>query len=563
MIEVDEARLFHIVASEIISKNPHHAATYLGKIADESDKKVFQRLIATATAEDDPERALKLLGEIGNQGIHSYPTVFKAWMRKNPSAAIAAAAKLTNQRARDTVQKTISSFLASEDPDQAWSYALNLKGSEQMNLTKNVIAQVAGRDPQKALTFLKDVPEGQRRNDALTSVFRGWLGKNSDEAQNWLQSLPTSEQSEVLGQSIYYLPPGDIEKTVALLEQLPPNSRTPSVYSNVMTKWADTDPQAAQEWMKQLPPGQARQSALEALLRSSAKKDPSLAASLLEGESINSRNSYEISEIASSWALADPDTAFSWLDSLEVAGSTREQLISNTISQLADKDPSKAASYTLSIEDTEVRKGAIQSLVGKWGLQDLAATKTWITTHLEKSEQAEANSYLISRLSSSDPTKALELLAEASQSLTPEEVKKQFERSRKSISISWAHKDPNAAAAWAQAQPDDEERHQLVANVVDGWAEFDTTGAANFVLTLNEGKERDSAIKSLVSELGRWDPESAFLWAESTTDLKARERVVSSTIRTWTRSDPDAAREALLKANIPEGVRSKLLRRFD
>ena len=81
--------------------------------------------------------------------------------------------------------------------------------------------------------------------------------------------------------------------------------------------------------------------------------------------------------------------------------------------------------------------------------------------------------------------------------------------------------------------------------------------------TLAEGKERDGAIRSLVSDLRQWEPESAFLWANSISDGDQRKRQIRNAVNSWSESDPVAAREAVLTADIPEEVRTNMLKDLD
>ena len=258
------------------------------------------------------------------------------------------------------------------------------------------------------------------------------------------------------------------------------------------------------------------------MLRSLAQNNPDKAMEFLKGEKITNQNLYEVSPIATSMAIEDPKVAFAWLESLDVQGEARRTLIGNTISAVASDDGSKAASYVLTLDDNSIRKDAISSLVSSWGKQDLESAKTWIDSNLKEGEKLTAYSGLLKGLSNQDPKTATELLVEASQGLTAEEVEKHFGNSMKQIAQGWGRIDPSAATEWLQTQPDNDSRSRAMVSVIGQWADYDSTGAANFVLTLDEGKERDSAVKSLVNAVKHWEPESAFLWANSITDADQR-----------------------------------------
>ena len=553
--------LSHIVAREMASQDPDKAIAFAESIEGKGKKKQFSEAIATTLAEKDPERALSLLSKYANQSNYYYAIrVYETWVQQDPNAAIASAANIANPRMRADVQENLVSYLTPEDPERAWSYALGLKGGARTASLEKVLFRVARHDPQMALTFLHEIPKGMKKKDALDNLFRGWAEKDADEAQAWVLSLPKDEQAEVLRENLSSIPIAD---AIPLLEKLPKTSETPSLYYQAVNRLVDIDPQAAQKWVQQLPLGPTRESAAKALLAGLTRSHPAQAASFLEDESVNLASSSAVSQIAANWALTDSDAAFTWLASLHGAPAVHQSLTMRTVSELTEKSPSEAASYTLSIQDEELRQMAIESFARTWSKQDLESAQNWVANNLEESERIGAYQAILDQTIDSEPTQAAKVLEQASQGLTQEEAKERFGNSKIALASYWARVDPGAAVAWAQTQNDTEQRPKILANIVNEWAGFDTTAAANFVLTLPEGTERDSSIASLVHQLNRWDPESAFLWAESSSDNEARQEMIQSTIEAWTRSDPDAARQALEGAHLSEEKRARLLENFD
>ena len=557
------SELLYAVASVIALQDPERAIALAEDIEGEREKKTFYGAIAANVASKDPERALELLSLSGDYSTHHYHTVFQSWMKNDPTAAIEAAKKIKGQQAKQQAERAIAIFLARESPEKGWAYAEALSGNSRNSALGQVLFQIASDDPQDAIAFLDQMPRGQKRDNALSQFVSGWMNQDPDGARSWIKTLPEPEQAKAIEGSLWNLTQSDIQETVTLIESFKPSAQTANLYANLVSNWAQSDPDAAQRWVKQLPPGSARQSAQSSLLNRLAQSDPAKAIEFLEGETITDQNRNQVTQVAASLARNDPDAAFAWLDSLEVTGSAHKELITNTISQLAYQDGPKAASYALTIEDKSTRKNAIANLIRGWGNQDREAAKTWIDTHLTSEERLGAYDGLLSSISYQEPLGAKALLEEVSQGLTPEEMKTHFKGKLAEVAGNWARNDPNAAAAWAQTQPEGDERSRMVASVVGQWAEFDSTGAANFVLTLAEGKERDGAIKNLVSDLRQWEPESAFLWANSISDGDQRKRQIRNAVNSWSESDPVAAREAVLTADIPEEVRTNMLKDLD
>ena len=464
---------------------------------------------------------------------------------------------------KQQAQTAIAVFLTEENPDKAWAYAQDLPSNYSSSVMSQVLSQMSAIDPQRAIGLLEQLPKGQTRNNALNQFIVSWMNQDPEAAQDYVKDLPANEQSAAIQSSMWYLAQSDLAGTIRLVESLQPNSQTPNLYSNLVSQWAQSDPDAAQKWVKSLPPGAARSSAESSLLNSLAQNDPLKAMEFLKGEQVTNQNRHDISQIAATVAKDDPDAAFAWIDSFGVQGSAYKKLLSSTISQLASYDSAKAADYVLNFEDKAVRKDLIANLVLTWTRQDYASAKTWIDSNLETGEKMGAYRDLMGSLSWQDPIAAKELLEEASQGLSEDESNKYFKSSIGQIANGWGQSDPTAAAAWLQTQPDDTTRYRAIASVVDQWVEFDSAGAANFVLTLAEGDERDGAIKSLVNDLRQWEPDSAFLWANSISDDDSRKGQIRRAVNSWKETDPAAAREAVLGANLPEEVRSNMLKDLD
>ena len=545
--------MLYAVAAIISLQDPERAIALAEGLEDERSRNGLFGAIAANIASKDPKRALELLSRTDKQSSHYYRSIFQSWMKSDPTAAMAAVKNVKGQQARQQAQQGIAVALAKENPEKAWAYADALGGVTGNNALGQVMLQMVSEDPQQALTFFERLPNGQKKERVLGQFVAGWMNQDPEAAKDWIKGLPENEKVKALSGGVWYLTQSDLKGTIQMIESLKPSSQTASLYANLVNNWAQSDPDAALKWVKQLPLGSARQSAESSLLSTLSRNDPAKAMEFLKDERVTDQNRHRVTEVAAALAQDDPDAAFAWLDSLEVEGSGQKELINNTIRQLAYQDSEKAASYVLSLEDPSTRKDAIANLIGGWGSQDREAAQAWIVAHLDPAEQLEAYNSLLGTISYQDPLAAKGLLEEASQGLTPEEIKKHFGGKAGQIAGSWARNDPAAAVAWVQSQPDNDERYKMTANVVDQWAEYDSTGAANFVLTLTEGKERDSAIKSLVDDLRRWEPESAFLWANSISDDNQRKGQIRRAVNSWKRIRPSGGARSGAQRRRPRG----------
>ena len=424
--------LLYAVASVIATQDPERAIALAENTESKAEQIRLFGAIAANIAEQDPARALDLLFRTGEKTQYYYHGVFDSWMGSDPTAAIEAVKTIKYQHGRWQAEDAIVDFLTRHDPEKAWAYALTESGNSQ-RIIGQVALRMAAEDPQLAISLIDQLPKGKRKAHAMNEFFEGWMKQDSDAARNWILTLPDDEKAKALQSSLTSLAKTNPEETVSLLEYVKPNARTAKLYSSLAYNWAQSDPDAALKWVKELPPGPTRQEAQSSLLRTLAQNNPDKAMEFLKGEKITNQNLYEVSPIAASMASEDPEAAFAWLESLDVEGEARKNLIANTISQVASNDGSKAASYVLTIEDKSIRKDAISKLLSSWGQQDLESAKTWIDSNLEVGEKLTAYSGLLKGLSNQNPQTATELLVEASQGLTAEEVEKHFGNSMKQI----------------------------------------------------------------------------------------------------------------------------------
>jgi hypothetical protein len=64
----------------------------------------------------------------------------------------------------------------------------------------------------------------------------------------------------------------------------------------------------------------------------------------------------------------------------------------------------------------------------------------------------------------------------------------------------------------------------------------------------------------LSNRIAREDPETGFSLAEGISNADKRSVALGQIGRVWMRSDPAAARQWISKSNLPESVRSELLK---
>jgi hypothetical protein len=104
-----------------------------------------------------------------------------------------------------------------------------------------------------------------------------------------------------------------------------------------------------------------------------------------------------------------------------------------------------------------------------------------------------------------------------------------------------ANKDPQSAAAWANALPAGETRQRAMAEVVSEWAQKDAIAAGNYLTQFGAAPDLDRARQEYAQRVVRNDPEGAIAWAQAITEEKRRTDTTQELLNSWVRRDQQAA----------------------
>jgi hypothetical protein len=110
--------------------------------------------------------------------------------KSDPAAAMAAAAKLDNEKARGAATAMTAGTWANSSPAEAAEFAAHLpKGPSQVGAGLSVAANWAERDPASAAQWVITFPEGGARSQHLKKLSRqretGETGFRTDEPKPW------------------------------------------------------------------------------------------------------------------------------------------------------------------------------------------------------------------------------------------------------------------------------------------------------------------------------------------------------------------------------------------
>ena len=119
---------------------------------------------------------------------------------------------------------------------------------------------------------------------------------------------------------------------------------------------------------------------------------------------------------------------------------------------------------------------------------------------------------------------------------------------------SWGFQDPDAAAQWLDARPDDAAWTQAAAGLTTAWAAYDEQAVSEWATNLPEGPRRQAVAETLAASMADSQPAEAWRWAASLTDQKARAKALVKVDRAWGSDAPAEFRTALAAARKAAGL---------
>lgn len=481
---------------------------------------VLQRL-----AKSDPLAALEKAGALAD--TKSYPGLMKrilsTWMKSDPDAVLDYwnTSSLTDRQRRAMREPLIRSIMA-EQPEKA-ERALKTfysPGKQRYDLFKSLATQRAQKDPEAALVWAENQPQGIERVAGIAIAGRA-LTKGVPEKVfefldrvGWEYALPNAaDGSEVrefnggggsyssggslhglLKESLQKLAKEDPMRALAIAAKLPSHefgyheSPRGDTVEEIAKTWMINDPSGYVKWLgssgfEDIPHG-LRPSVRE-LSQDAAEK---LADDLSRMDAGAVRSTLAL-ELARKFAESDPARAFAMADNLEP--KLREQQLSNIFSSVAHRDPEAGLQYFEQLDS--------------------------------KSQQGVAGT-LISSLANNN-----------------------FE----------------LAQGWFASQPDEVLGNYGYEAMTQAWYKEDALQASEWVAALPVGDQRDAAAASLASALAtdaRPDFDAALQWAESIEDLERRQGGLQNVFWSLLRRDRAAGEAAVRASSLPENMKGLLLK---
>lgn len=344
-------------------------------LMQENDRAAATSILYSRLGELDPEAAVERILRTDGLELRYLSTVFRAWARGDWQQALARAERLEDQRGKAVAVQAIlladtnlpqaqraalaskyelraaasnrgprPDFSTPESAQRSWRDALAVTDPMARSSRLGQLAYLwAKRSPEAALQAIEQLDDLEQRRQLLFQSMTAWAEKSPREAYEWAQQRrPSPERSTLVDVALYGLAKQQPQAALELAERLTRSEQRTAV-PQLMQLWAASDLPAAMAYLDSI-------------------KDPTLRASAVQ-------------TIADVYTRKNAEEAFRWVATLPPGDS--QAVVTNIISNIADKDPLRASSLANGLPEGAERDAALYSVGARWGTRDAPAAFAW------------------------------------------------------------------------------------------------------------------------------------------------------------------------------------------
>jgi len=327
---------------------------------------VFRAAVLASFRETDPALRSVAFGKSFNDWFQHDPEAALDWLRQMPPGN----------------EYTQGMFIALQaicktDPQRALVLAAGMATTHEQKFVYHALFdQLAKDDLASAAGWLRSVPEGEARANALRTVADNWSGKDVSGALNWSKNLEDAGERTTATESILIsLAVTDPQHTIDLASQNLEGGALDRVLEKSLKELAAENPQAAAEVVSKLPEGELQKNSAMAVARALAAQDPVAAVNWVQTlpadtQPVALNNSLDM------WLRQDAVAAGKYVSEMP-AGPAQDAAVSHLAENWATKDSAAAINWAESLSNASAQDAATISLASGWARIDPAAAVRW------------------------------------------------------------------------------------------------------------------------------------------------------------------------------------------
>jgi hypothetical protein len=225
------------------------------------------------------------------------------------------------------------------------------------------------------------------------------------------------------------------------------------------------------------------------LIRKWAGSDPNAAAAWAQNESPAADRQLLANSIATVWADQDLSAAIAWVHQLEP--EVREGALVKTAYEAVDKDLTQALELAREISTDAARNDLVEHIAAEWAAKQPKAIAEWATQIRDDGLRERISVGIAASWAESDPAAAATF---AISSIQPGKAQ---DDAVISVVERWVQSKPAEAAGWVTQFPEGRLRDVAIVEIVKGWSQQNASDTQRWVEGLSPGTTADLAAQTL------------------------------------------------------------------
>ena len=226
---------------------------------------LINRLEAEGFSSAMSRLSLLTLGPLGDQlGAR----IMRHWAENDAKAASLWAASLSEGSMRPISLEQVAIVWSGQDLAGSSEWARTLKVETERDETLRMIAHEAVRtEPVTALAMAFELPAGEPRDQLVLRAASEWATTDPKSAVDWARQISdhTLRDSVLADMAVAWGNRDAIAAATLATKELPPGRLQADTFIAIVQRWAQTDPQAAAQWVAGFPESAMREAALDNL----------------------------------------------------------------------------------------------------------------------------------------------------------------------------------------------------------------------------------------------------------------------------------------------------------
>ena len=374
----------------LASNDPQQAIQILSGIPEGSDRNGILSSIASIWIQNHSDQAITWISSLdpaeqshivqnNRHFLFNDPTQFEKWVE------IFDKLLPTPNNHNPYVYSSFVKKWAEVDHTKAITWLKSLPSGPREKATQGIIDVLKKTNPQAAASLLEEEGINRDNYSDAGSLIAEWASGDENAAFEWLQGLGLSGKTKelLIENTVRGLVKKDVQRATDFVLRIDNKSEQEAAISELMERWADKDPTAAEQWLDSSLEGETRQRALISLIEEVAEKDTETALRMYENAISNIPADQEQSalksartEIARSLAAQDPEKATQWAFTLP-EGKQRTEAMSDIIYVWGRYDIESVANFALGLNEGPERDIAAKSIVSNLRKSDPEAAFLW------------------------------------------------------------------------------------------------------------------------------------------------------------------------------------------